>query len=81
MPRKDERFVTGGITKIDPNRYRVCKGIGYRIKLLAVAKEENEKYEGQGRAFAMILCAPMSNVDASNKCMYIVGDKTGRRSI
>ncbi len=69
--------VTGGITKIDPIDIEFAREFGYRIKLLAVAKEENEKIEARVEPAMIPVVHPMSNVDGVYNAVYIVGDKTG----
>jgi homoserine dehydrogenase len=70
-------IVTGGISRIDPIDIEFAKEFGYRIKLLAVAKEENGKVEARVEPAMIPVAHPMSNVDGGYNAAYIVGDKTG----
>lgn len=76
-PVKMSDIVTGGITRIDPIDIEFAKEFGYRIKLLAVAKEENGKVEARVEPAMIPVAHPMSNVDGVYNAAYIVGDKTG----
>jgi homoserine dehydrogenase len=70
-------IVTGGISKIDPIDIEFAKEFGYKIKLLAVAKEDNEKVEARVEPAMIPIAHPMSNVDGVFNAAYVVGDKTG----
>jgi homoserine dehydrogenase len=76
-PAKMSDIVTGGISKIDPIDIEFAKEFGYRIKLLAVAKEENGKVEARVEPAMIPTAHPMSNVDGVYNAAYIVGDMTG----
>lgn len=70
-------IVTGGISKIDPIDIEFAKEFGYKIKLLAVAKEENGKVEARVEPAMIPVVHPMSTVDGVYNAAFIVGDKTG----
>jgi homoserine dehydrogenase len=76
-PVKMSDIVTGGITRIDPIDIEFAKEFGYRIKLLAVAKEESGKVEARVEPAMIPVTHPMSNVDGVFNAAYIVGDNTG----
>jgi len=76
-PARMSDIVTGGITKIDPIDIEFAREFGYRIKLLAVAKEENGEVEARVEPAMIPVAHPMSNVDGVYNAAYIVGDKTG----
>jgi homoserine dehydrogenase len=70
-------IVTGGISRIDPIDIEFAKEFGYKIKLLAVAKEESGKVEARVEPAMIPVTHPMSNVDGVFNAAYIIGDKTG----
>ncbi len=76
-PAKMSDIVTGGITRIDPIDIEFAREFGYRIKLLAVAKEENGKVEARVEPAMIPVAHLMGNVDGVYNAAYIVGDKTG----
>lgn len=76
-PAKTGDIVTAGITKIDPIDIEFAKEFGYRIKLLAVAKEDRGKVEARVEPAMIPVAHPMSNVDGVYNGAYIVGDRTG----
>lgn len=76
-PVKMSDIVTGGITRIDPIDIEFAREFGYKIKLLAVAKEENGKVEARVEPAMIPVAHPMSSVDGVYNAAYIVGDNTG----
>lgn len=74
---KMSTIVTGGISKIDPIDIEFAKEFGYKIKLLAVAKEEEGRIEGRVEPAMIPVTHPMSSVDGVYNAAYVVGDRTG----
>ena len=70
-------IVIGGISKIDPIDIEFAKEFGYKIKLLAVAKEENGKVEARVEPAMIPVAHPMSSVDGVYNAAFVIGDKTG----
>jgi homoserine dehydrogenase len=70
-------IVTGGISKIEPVDISFAKDFGYRIKLLAVAKEENGLIEARVEPAMIPVDHPMSSVNGVYNAVYVVGDKVG----
>jgi homoserine dehydrogenase len=76
-PAKMSDIVTGGISKIDPIDIEFAREFGYRIKLLAVAKEDKGRIEARVEPAMIPVGHPMSMVDGVFNAAYLVGDKTG----
>lgn len=76
-PAKMRDIVTAGISKLDPIDIEFAREFGYRIKLLAVAKEEGGKVEARVEPAMIPVAHPMSTVDGVYNAAYIVADKTG----
>ena len=74
---KMSNIVTGGISRIDPIDIEFAKEFGYRIKLLAVAKEEDGRIEARVEPAMIPVTHPMSSVDGVYNAAYVVGDRTG----
>ncbi len=70
-------IVKGGISRIEPIDIDSAKEFGYRIKLLAVAKDENGLIEARVEPAMLPLTHPMSNVHGVYNAVYVVGDKVG----
>jgi homoserine dehydrogenase len=70
-------IVKGGISSIEPIDIDSAKEFGYRIKLLAVAKDEEGLIEARVEPAMLPLTHPMSNVHGVYNAVYVVGDKVG----
>ncbi|MCX5799107.1 MAG: homoserine dehydrogenase [Proteobacteria bacterium] len=70
-------IITGGISKIEPVDIGFAKEFGYRIKLLAVAKEEKGMVEARVEPAMIPVDHPMSTVNGVYNATYVVGDKIG----
>ncbi len=70
-------IITGGISKIEPIDIGFAKEFGYRIKLLAVAKEEKGMVEVRVEPAMIPVAHPMSTVNGVYNATYVVGDKIG----
>lgn len=70
-------IITGGISKIEPVDIGFAKEFGYRIKLLAVAKEEKGMVEVRVEPAMIPVAHPMSTVNGVYNATYVVGDKIG----
>ncbi len=68
---------TGGISRIKPIDIEFAKEFGYKIKLLAVAKEEEGAIEARVEPAMLPVTHPMSNVNGVYNAVYVVGDKSG----
>lgn len=67
----------GGISNIEPIDIDSAKEFGYRIKLLAVAKDDGGLIEARVEPAMLPLTHPMSNVHGVYNAVYVVGDKVG----
>jgi homoserine dehydrogenase len=70
-------IITGGISRIEPIDIDSAKEFGYRIKLLAVAKDEDGLIEARVEPAMLPLTHPMSNVHGVYNAVYVVGDNVG----
>jgi homoserine dehydrogenase len=70
-------IITGGISKIEPVDIGFAKEFGYKIKLLAVAKEEKGMVEVRVEPAMIPVAHPMSTVNGVYNATYVVGDKIG----
>jgi len=70
-------IVRSGITSIEPVDISFAKEFGYKVKLLAVAKEDNNAIEARVEPAMLPENHPMSNVNGVYNATYIVGDMTG----
>jgi len=70
-------IITGGISRIEPIDIDSAKEFGYRIKLLAVARDDNGLIEARVEPAMIPLTHPMSNVHGVYNAVYVVGDKVG----
>jgi homoserine dehydrogenase len=70
-------IVTGGISRIEPVDIGFARDFGYKIKLLAVAKEEGGLVEARVEPAMIPVTHPMSNVNGVYNAAYIVGDRVG----
>jgi hypothetical protein len=67
----------GGISRIEPIDIAFARELGYRIKLLAVAKDENGLIEARVEPAMLPMAHVMSNVNGVFNALYVVGDRVG----
>jgi homoserine dehydrogenase len=72
-----KEVVTGGISKIQPIDIGFAREFGYKIKLLAVAKEVNGFIEARVEPAMIPVAHPMSSVNGVFNAVYVVGDRVG----
>lgn len=68
---------TGGISRIEPIDIEFAREFGYKIKLLAVAKEENGVIEARVEPTMLPVKHLLSDVNGVYNAVYVVGDKVG----
>lgn len=66
-----------GITKISPEDIKYAKEMGYVVKLLAIAKEEEEKIQVRVHPAFIPLQHPLANVNDVFNAVFIRGDAVG----
>lgn len=66
-----------GITKIDSSDIQNAKELGYTIKLLAIAKEKNNKLELRVHPTMIPSTHPLANVNDSFNAIFIKGNAVG----
>ena len=76
-PMKMGNIITSGISKIEPIDLGFAKEFGYKIKLLALAKEEGGSIEARVEPSMIPVSHPMSNVNGVYNAVYLVGDRVG----
>jgi homoserine dehydrogenase len=69
--------VIGGISKIEPIDIVFAREFGYKIKLLAMAKEVNGSIEARVEPAMIPITHPMSSVNGVFNAVYVVGDRVG----
>jgi len=70
-------ITTRGISKIEPVDIFFAKEFGYKIKLLALAKEEMGLIDARVEPTMISLNHPLSNVAGVYNGVYVVGDRVG----
>lgn len=68
---------TEGITHISPLDIEFARELGYKIKLLAIAKEEGNKLEARVHPTMVPLRHPLAGVDDVFNAIYIKGNAVG----
>lgn len=68
---------TGGISRIEPIDIEFAREFGYKIKLLAVAKEETGVIEARVEPTMLPASHLLSDVNGVYNAVYVVGDKAG----
>lgn len=66
-----------GITKVTPDDIKYAKELGYAIKLLGIAREENEKVEVRVHPVLIPTNHPLANVNDSFNAVFVDGDAVG----
>jgi homoserine dehydrogenase len=72
-----KEIATGGISKIEPIDIEFAREFGYKIKLLAVAKEDNGVIEARVEPAMLPAKHLMSDVNDVFNAVYVMGDKVG----
>jgi homoserine dehydrogenase len=71
------QVATGGISKIEPIDIEFAREFGYKIKLLAVAKEDNGVIEARVEPAMLPARHLMSDVNDVFNAVYVMGDRVG----
>jgi homoserine dehydrogenase len=66
-----------GITSITPRDLQHARDLGYVIKLLGIAREENKKVEVRVHPVLIPVFHPLSNVHDSYNAVFVRGDAVG----
>jgi len=77
VPITMRQIVTRGVSSIEPTDIEFAREFGYKIKLLAIAKERGNMIEARVEPAMIPLQHPMSSVNGVFNAVYVVGDKTG----
>ncbi|HEX2967379.1 MAG TPA: homoserine dehydrogenase [Syntrophorhabdaceae bacterium] len=70
-------IVVGGISKIKPIDIFFAREFGYKIKLLAMAKQVGDSIEARVEPAMIPMSHPMSSVNGVFNAVYLIGDKVG----
>ncbi len=70
-------IIVGGISKIEPIDIIFAREFGYKIKLLAMAREINGSIEARVEPAMIPIVHPMSSVNGVFNAVYVVGDRVG----
>lgn len=66
-----------GIMQLEPADFRYAQDLGYVIKLLALARQDNGLYEAAVHPALVPQTAPLASVDGVYNAVYVVGDLVG----
>jgi homoserine dehydrogenase len=77
VPIDFEAVYTEGISKITPLDIKFMKEFGYRIKLLAISKDDGEAIEARVHATLIPEDTMLANVNEAYNALYIKGDAVG----
>jgi homoserine dehydrogenase len=77
VPIDFEAVYTEGISKITPIDIKFMKEFGYRIKLLAISKDDGEAIEARVHATLIPEDTMLANVNEAYNALYIKGDAVG----
>ncbi|UCD87850.1 MAG: homoserine dehydrogenase [Desulfobacterales bacterium] len=77
VPIDFEAVYTEGISKITPLDIKFMKEFGYRIKLLAISKDDGQAIEARVHATLIPEDAMLANVNEAYNALYIKGDAVG----
>ena len=77
VPITMQEIVTRGISSIEPTDIEFAREFGYKIKLLAIAKEQGDVIEARVEPTMIPLQHPMSTVNGVFNAVYVVGDNAG----
>jgi homoserine dehydrogenase len=77
VPIDFEAVYTEGISKIAPLDIKFIKEFGYRIKLLAISKDDGEAIEARVHPTLIPADSMLANVGEAYNALYIKGDAVG----
>ena len=77
VPITMQEIVTRGISSIEPIDIEFAKEFGYKIKLLAIAKEQGDSIEARVEPTMIPVRHPMSTVSGVFNAVYVMGDHAG----
>jgi homoserine dehydrogenase len=77
VPIDFEAVYTEGISKITPLDIKFMKEFGYRIKLLAISKDDGEAIEARVHPTLIPADSMLANVGEAYNALYIKGDAVG----
>jgi homoserine dehydrogenase len=77
VPIDADSVFTEGITKITPLDIMFMKEFGYRIKLLAISKDDGEAIEARVHPTLIPQETMLANVNEAYNALYITGDAVG----
>jgi homoserine dehydrogenase len=77
VPITMQDIVTRGVSSIEPIDIQFAKEFGYKIKLLAIAKEQDDSIEARVEPTMIPVRHPMSTVNGVFNAVYVVGDHAG----
>ena len=77
VPITMQQIVTRGVSGIEPTDIEFAKEFGYKIKLLAIAKEQGDSIEARVEPTMIPVRHPMSTVNGVFNAVYVVGDHAG----
>ena len=77
IPIDFEAVYTEGISKVTPLDIKFMKEFGYRIKLLAISKDDGEAIEARVHPTLIPADAMLANVNEAYNALYIQGDAVG----
>ncbi|MCY4436357.1 MAG: homoserine dehydrogenase [Chloroflexi bacterium] len=66
-----------GIMQLEPADFRYAEDLGYVIKLLALARQDNGRYEAAVHPALIPQAAPLASVEGVYNAVYVVGDLVG----
>jgi homoserine dehydrogenase len=72
-----EDIPRGGISAISPLDIQCASESGYKIKLVAVARDEDAQIEAQVHPLLIPLEHPLAAVDGVNNAIFVTGDAVG----
>ena len=77
VPIDHDSVFTDGISKITPLDIKFMKEFGYRIKLLAISKDDGEAIEARVHPTLIPKETMLANVNEAYNALYITGDAVG----
>lgn len=77
VPIDSEAVYTEGISKVTPLDIKFIKEFGYRIKLLAISKDDGEAIEARVHPTLIADDSMLANVNDAYNALYIKGDAVG----
>ncbi len=74
---RPEEIYAEGITRLTANDFRYARELGYTIKLLAIAKQENGLIQARVHPTFIPLTSTLASVDGVFNAVHVVGDLVG----